>query len=334
MLAKCLVLCAIALVSDLGSAKRVRLDDVRGDAFSSKFVEAVDADETWMPMAPLRHVGTANAVGRAMPPLLSDEATQPEDAFAFKADLKQRLVDSAQEFRAAQEALWQQQRLSDSTGSNDDSRPLVAESVANIDVTDESLLALRNATIRCIQQLAACNPTAAPFEGWGTPEGTGLDGEWELLFTNAADATFKPGDKGKATTSQIVDSRKRLFSNCINFVPANSADTKERKRSSKIEGFRVEIVGKRLSDTEVQLFFKRVKLLRPGSRIPFLRTIVIPLPPSWLVRSNARRIARRKGAKLSDRGAGFTMLYLDDTMRVHQTFDGQYFVQCRRQVDT
>ena len=72
-----------------------------------------------------------------------------------------------------------------------------------------------------------------------------------------------------------------------------------------------------------------MKLLRPASRAPFLRTIVIPLPPSWFQRWVARRAARRKakGGELSARGAGFSLLYLDDTLRMHKTFDGQYFVQ-------
>ena len=34
-------------------------------------------------------------------------------------------------------------------------------------------------------------------------------------------------------------------------------------------------------------------------------------------------------AEISDRGAGFTLLYLDDDLRMHRTFDGQYFVQQR-----
>ena len=29
------------------------------------------------------------------------------------------------------------------------------------------------------------------------------------------------------------------------------------------------------------------------------------------------------------KGAGFTLLYLDDDLRMHRTFDGQYFVQQR-----
>ena len=92
-----------------------------------------------------------------------------------------------------------------------------------------------------------------------------------------------------------------------------------------MRGFRVVVKGKALSDNEVQLYFRRVKLLR---RSRWLRALVLPLPPSWLLRALARRASRGK-AELSDRGAGFTMLYLDDTLRCHLTFDGQYFVQQR-----
>ena len=64
------------------------------------------------------------------------------------------------------------------------------------------------------------------------------------------------------------------------------------------------------------------------SRVPFLRTIVVPLPPSGLLRAVARWASRGK-AQLSSRGAGFKLLYLDDDLRMHKTFDGQYFVQQR-----
>ena len=57
------------------------------------------------------------------------------------------------------------------------------------------------------------------------------------------------------------------------------------------------VKGKRLSDTEVQLYFRRVKLLR---RSRLLRTLTIPLPPSWLLRALARFASRGK-AQLSSR---------------------------------
>ena len=87
-------------------------------------------------------------------------------------------------------------------------------------------------------------------------------------------------------------------------------------------------VGRKLSGTEVQLLFRRVRLLR-RSRFPrFFGTITIPLPPPWLLRALGRVLSRGKADK-SDRGAGFEIIYLDDDTRMHRTFDGLYFVQQR-----
>ena len=143
-----------------------------------------------------------------------------------------------------------------------------------------------------------------------------LDGTWRLLFTTGADATFrKTNSTGKAVTFQNIDARGGYFVNSVDFPTS----------SGSLRGFRVVVRGKRLSDEEVQLYFRRIKLLR---RSRFLRTVIFPLPPSWLLRAVARWASRGK-AKLSRRGAGFKILYLDDDLRCHLTFDGQYFVQQR-----
>ena len=166
---------------------------------------------------------------------------------------------------------------------------------------------------RSRQRAAALTPARWRERGGGCK----LDGSWKLLFTTGADATFRPSkDKGSVSTYQEIDADKGYFVNCVDF---SSPD-------AKLRGFRVVVKGKRLSDTEVQLYFRRVKLLR-RSRIG-LNTIIIPLPPSGLLRAVARWASRGK-AQLSSRGAGFQMLYLDDDLRCHLTFDGQYFVQQR-----
>jgi hypothetical protein len=226
-----------------------------------------------------------------------------------------------------------------------------AHRIANIDVSSGSttLSTLRNATVDLITELAERNPTPAPFAGWRGGGGSKLSGRWKLLFTTGADATFRPSkDKGSASTYQEIDGDKGYFVNCVDFVrchpPAptrlrpHACAQQQRTRASspchhgpqdnadsKLQGFRVVVKGKALSDTEVQLYFRRVKLLR---RSRWLKRLVIPLPPSWFLRALARRASRGK-AQLSDRGAGFTMLYLDDDLRMHKTFDGQFFVQQR-----
>jgi len=232
------------------------------------------------------------------------------DTTSDRCGLKSQLIALCTAFKTAQVAQWDV----DMTNGMQPKAPLQAEDIANIDVSSASmaLSSLRNATVDVINKLAQSNPTTEPLSG------NKLDGRWKLLFTTAADATFRPSkDKGSATTYQDVffDGNKGYFINCVDFDSPHS----------KLRGFRVVVKGKRLSDTEVQLYFRRVKLFR---RSRWLNVIVIPLPPSWFLRFLARRGSHGK-AKLSDRGAGFTLLYLDDDLRMHQTFDGQYFVQQR-----
>jgi len=198
--------------------------------------------------------------------------------------------------------------------------PLAAESLTNVDLAaDGPLATLRGEIIEVIEALAERNPTPQPFEGWrGKPSGTlsPLDGTWRLLFTTAADATFRKTDaQGEAKTYQEISAARGHFVNCVDF----SSET------AKLKGFRVVVAGVPLSADEVQLKFRRVKLLR---RSRWLRTIVIPLPPSGLLRAISRWASRGKG-QLSSRGAGFQILFLDEELRMHKTFDGQYFVQLR-----
>ena len=58
--------------------------------------------------------------------------------------------------------------------------------------------------------------------GWkgSTPSEAGacpLNGDWKLRFTNAADATFRPGKRGRAITRQEVDAFEGTFTNVIDF---------------------------------------------------------------------------------------------------------------------
>jgi hypothetical protein len=229
------------------------------------------------------------------------------------AELKRQLLQSAAEFKAAQEARWAAE------AEPAKSALLGAESLANIRA-DSACEELRERTIDLIEALAAQNPTASPFAKWRATDADAcpLDGMWTLQFTTGADATFRKTERtGSATTYQQIDAARGFFVNCVDF---DSED-------AKLRGFRVYVAGRPLSDTEVRLKFRAVKLLR---RSRFLPTIVIPLPPSWLLRGIAKLASRGK-AKLSDRGAGFEMLYLDADLRMHKTFDGQYFVQTRRE---
>jgi hypothetical protein len=153
-----------------------------------------------------------------------------------------------------------------------------------------------------------------------------LGGTWKLRFTTAADATFKPGKRGPATTLQYVNATIGTFTNIIEF----------RENKGKVRGFRVVVEGTPVNDKRINLTFKRVIIDR-RSRVG-LNTIVIPLPNFKFL----ERFSRKKESE-SDEGEGnseigtrkkregphFNMLYLDDEMRIHKTGDGNYFVQTR-----
>ena len=263
------------------------------------------------------------------PPFAAQTAARPSAVMSAAAQLKQQLVSKSLEFRAAQEQRWEQETSEKLDVTQTEERlksPLAAEGFGNVEVAmDTKLACLRNETIALIEDLSTRSPTPEPFEGWRRrgwrrqkleSGSSPLDGKWMLLFTTGADATFRKNDEqGAATTYTQISAERGHVVNCVDF----SSNT------SKLQGFRVVVAGYPISADEVQLKFRRVKLLR---RSRWLSTVTIPLPPSGVLRALSRWASRGKG-QLSRRGAGFKILYLDDEMRMHQTFDGQYFVQMR-----
>ena len=62
------------------------------------------------------------------------------------------------------------------------------------------------------------NPTPTPFAGWRgkDADSSPLDGTWRLLFTTAADATFRKTDsQGEADTYQEISAKRGHFVNCV-----------------------------------------------------------------------------------------------------------------------
>ena len=217
-------------------------------------------------------------------------AAQLSNVDSTTAELKLLLLASARAFKVAQEAKWEAEESASqgtfATGEDVGSppteqnaqvderlaSPLKAEGFGNVELGyDQQLGRLRNETVALIEELAQRNPTPAPFEGWRERGGAcQLQGTWRLLFTTGADATFrKTKSTGKAVTFQTIDATKGYFVNSVDFPFARD--------NQRLRGFRVVVKGQKISDTEVQLRFRRVKLLR---RSRFLRMLIIPLPPS------------------------------------------------------
>lgn len=250
---------------------------------------------------------------------------------------KEELVMLCEDFRVKQEEMWDvmdqeesAEKVSKKAASTKSAPSLLeAESFAaqKIELSSD-LEGLREKVVSAISLVAASNPSPEPLRGWrgfggAAPEECILNGTWKLLFTDAADATFKRGKRGAASTFQEIDAAGGWFINCVDFS----------NPGSKLKGFRVFVEGDALSGNEVQLSFRKVRLLR-RSRFPRLfGEITIPLPNPKILRKIGKLFARAKdkeqGVNPSRRGAGFTLLYVDEDLRIHQTFDGLYFVQRR-----
>lgn len=176
-----------------------------------------------------------------------------------------------------------------------------------------------DAIIRQVLTLAEYNPNPDPCKGWGTPQTdhsrTPLHGLWKLRFTTAADATFKPGKRGKAVTRQTANATSGYFLNQISF-PNNT--------QGKVDGFTVFVKGTPSTSLLNRMFltFKRVEIYRSKSRFPKLFGKVELLLPNLLPLVN---FFRKSDNQLEL--PYFDVLFLDDELRVHRTGENNYFVQ-------
>lgn len=242
--------------------------------------------------------------------MLSDDATTES--------LRRQLLEKCDMFKKKQKSIWDisDESLSASNTSvglfGSQSR---AEDAIPMTVLSEEIVSI-------IEQLSKINPTTRPTEHFGnniTGERSLLDGFWKLRFTTAADATFKPGKRGPATTLQQINGTTGVFRNIIEFNENNGS----------VRSFNVIVQGEVLDDYNVALTFQKVVIYRQPKYLfkKLLSQITIPLPNFNLL----EKFTRRKD-KLKERRKdlpSFKILYLDDDLRIHRTAQGQYFVQSR-----
>jgi hypothetical protein len=170
------------------------------------------------------------------------------------------------------------------------------------------------------EKLANYTAVTNPLYGWmgyggGSPENCLLDGNWKLRFTSGADATFvESPQRGKATTSQVVNATEGTLTNTIEF------------EKGKVKGFRVVVEGTARSDTEMDLTFKKV-IIHRDSRFPRLFGRITVRLPSFKYLSAFTRFASR--GKAQSTGPGFQLRYVDPDFRMHKTRDGIWFIQTR-----
>ncbi|CAE8614326.1 unnamed protein product [Polarella glacialis] len=174
------------------------------------------------------------------------------------------------------------------------------------------------------KQIAPLTPNLRPLRGFGTAAGATdcpLHGAWRLLFTTAADATFsKNSTRGAATVSNVVDAAAGTVTNCVDFaIPQNG------EPAPALESLRVHLTAKAETDDRLVLAFRFIKAritrifgLSLGRR---RLTLTLPVPGPLLTRIISFFTRQTPPQPF------FQVLYLDDTLRIHETGQGNLFVQ-------
>lgn len=191
-----------------------------------------------------------------------------------------------------------------------------------------------DAVMETAQQLANNNPTEEPTKYLGDKENgdkSPLNGEWKLLFTTAADATFsKNSTRGAATAKNVVDASRGRITNVIDFALKNGTEP-------VLKQLNVVIAAKATGKSRVELRFRYVKAeLTKFFGWKKQWNLYIPVPAPFITRCIVflNRILRfgRKGKKTPPK-AYFDVLYLDDQLRIHKTGEDNMFVQAKDSYD-
>ena len=182
-------------------------------------------------------------------------------------------------------------------------------------------------------ELQKCNPTDNATMYLGDKDNGSkapLNGEWKLLFTTAADASFSKNSKrGSASVKNVVDATKGRITNVIDF----QGNVNETKKEPLVKQLNVVIAAKADGKSRVGLEFKYAKVVL--SRLFGWKrqwNLYIPVPAPFITRLIVffSRIFRfgRKDKKVPPK-AYFDVLYLDDELRIQRTGEDNLFVQAK-----
>lgn len=182
-------------------------------------------------------------------------------------------------------------------------------------------------------QLSEVSPIDEPTKYLGDKENGDkcpLNGDWKLLFTTAADASFsKNSTRGDAKAKNIVDASTGKITNVIDFCAKNGTEP-------ALKQLNVVIKATAASKSRVELQFRYAKaILTKFFFIPlFGRTLplYIPVPGPSITRiivfvSRILRFGRKSAKKIPK--AYFDVLYLDKDLRIHKTGEDNIFVQAK-----
>lgn len=175
-----------------------------------------------------------------------------------------------------------------------------------------------DAIMSTADQLAESNPTDDATLYLGDKEKgeqSPLNGEWKLLFTTAADATFsKNSTRGAATAKNVVDAAKGRITNVIDFASTNGTEP-------VLKQLNVVIGAKAAGKSRVELRFRYARAVL--TKFLWWKkqwSLYIPVPAPFITRLIVffSRIFRfgRKDKKVPPK-AYFDVLYLDDQVSIY-----------------
>jgi len=180
-------------------------------------------------------------------------------------------------------------------------------------------------------ELAKNNPTEEPTLYLGDKEKGGkapLNGEWKLLFTTAADATFgKNSTRGDATVKNVVEASLGRVTNVIDFALTQNGS------APLLKQLNVVIAATAVGKSRVELRFRYAKAVLTrffGWKRQW--SLYIPVPGPFVTRlivffSRIFRFGR--GEKKVPPKAYFDVMFLDDQLRIHKTGEDNLFVQAK-----
>lgn len=155
-----------------------------------------------------------------------------------------------------------------------------------------------------------------------------LHGEWKLLFTTAADATFsKNSTRGDAKVSNIVDASTGKIQNCIQFLSKDNTPP-------IVKSFNAFLKATTSAPNRINLVFRYVRIdLTKLFFLPISWSLFIPVPGPFITKFiiilNKLLFWKKQKSVTEVPQAYFDILYLDHQLRIHKTGEDNLFIQVK-----
>ncbi|KAL7541384.1 hypothetical protein ACHAXR_011857 [Thalassiosira sp. AJA248-18] len=270
------------------------------------------------------------SIRRSFPSLATSSSLGASSDTSDNADLKADLLKRIETLRTIKERDGDFSVDFGVKGGEIDKKSRAPQKVNFYSISDDAGKAA-DAVMETADQLASNNPSDEPTLYLGDKEKgdqSPLNGEWKLLFTTAADATFsKNSTRGAAAVKNVVDAKHGRITNVIDFPLTQNGTEPVLKQLNVVIG------AKAAGKSRVELRFRYAKAVL--TKFLWWKrqwSLYIPVPAPFITRLIVffGRIFRfgRKDKKVPPK-AYFDVLYLDDQLRIHRTGEDNFFVQAK-----